>query len=211
MNVGVLVTGDIAVRAAHSLSVHPSVDEVVVVGPARSKSFEVVEDAENCDVLIGTGPDAPKRASKLGKPLLWDGESRQSGVLVWGASPQGLTIALASRESDRRLVALAHPDVEGGSDHKARFPDPIGRLEVSDTVYGGHRLALATSPNQFASCLAVGANRRVTIIDDGHFLSGIALAASVVVADGAPRPVWDDALDYLQAATRMGLVMAENV
>jgi hypothetical protein len=49
----------------------------------------------------------------------------------------------------------------------------------------------------------------VTIVDDGDFLSGIALAAAVMVAGAEPAPVWDHALDYLQAATAMGLVMAE--
>lgn len=205
------MTGDIAVRAAHSLAAHPSVDEVVVIGPARSKSFEVVDSAEGCDLLVGSGPDAPRRASKHGVRLLWDGETPSTGVQVWGANPHGLTLALASRESDPRLVALAHPEVAGGEDHRARFPDPIGTLEVADTTYGGHRLAIATSPNQFAACLAIGADRRVTIIDDAAFLSGIALAAAVTVAGGSPRPVWDEALDYLRAATQMGLVMAEDV
>ncbi len=43
MRIGLLVTGDTSVRAAHSLQAHPGVDEVVVIGPAQSKSFEVVE------------------------------------------------------------------------------------------------------------------------------------------------------------------------
>lgn len=184
---------------------------MVVVGPARSKSFDVVDTAEMCDLLVGSGPAAPKQARSHQKPLLWDGESRRDGVRVWGASPQGLTLALASRESDPRLVAVAHPNAESGSDHRARFPDPIGSLDVADTTYDGNRLATATSPGDFAACLAIGADRRVTIIDDGDFLSGIALAAAVAVADGSPKPVWADALTYLQAATQMGLVMAEDV
>jgi hypothetical protein len=57
--------------------------------------------------------------------------------------------------------------------------------------------------------LVEGAQRKVTIVDDGDFLSGIALAAAVMVAGAEPAPVWDRALDYLQAATAMGLVMAE--
>lgn len=210
MRVGVLVTGDISVRAAHSLAAHPSIDEVVVVGPARSRSFDVVETAETCDLLVGSGPDAPKQAKRHRKPLLWDGESRRDGVQVWGASPQGLTLALASRESEPRVVAVAHPGLDGGSDHRARFPDPIGSLDVADSTYDGNRLATATSPNEFAACLAIGADRRVTMIDDGDFLSGIALAAAVAVADGSPKPVWADALTYLQTTTEMGLVMAED-
>lgn len=183
---------------------------MVVIGPARSKSFEVVDDAGGCDYLIGSGDEAPHIASGLGVPLLWDGETREPGVAVWGASPQGLTLALASRESDPQLVALAHPTLDGGKDHRARFPDPIGRIEVADSVYSGHRIALGRSPNEFAACLAIAANRRVTIIDDGLFLAGIALASSITTANSNPGPVWETALPYLEATTELGLVMAEH-
>lgn len=211
MKVGVLVTGDVAVRAAHALSAQAWVDDVVVVGPARSKSFEVVADAEECDFVMGSGPDAPKRASKLETPLIWDGENGAGEAHIWGASPQGLTLALASREADPRLVAVAHPELESGKDHRARFPDPVGKLDVSDSTYGGRRLAIAGSPNEFAACLAIGRERRVTIIDDGQFLSGIALAAGAGIAANGTGPVWEKALAYLQRATGMGLVMAEDV
>ncbi len=211
MKIGVLVTGDTAVRAAHSLSAHTSVDEVVVIGPATSKSFKVVDSAEGCDLLIGTGAQAPSRARKHAVPLLWDGESDEEGVAVWGANPRGLTLALASRESDPRLVAVAHPDLDEGSDHQSRFPDPLGSLGAVDKIYGGQRLAEAQSPNEFAACLAIGADRRVTIIDDAAFMSGIALAAAVDIADGSPSPVWDASLPYLRAAMAMGLVMAEDI
>lgn len=210
MKIGVLVTGDTAVRAAHSLTAHPDVGEVVVIGPARSKSFEVVDTADGCDFLVGSGSDAPKRAREHGIALLWDGAAPEEGVAVWGASPHGLTLSMASRESDPRLIALAHPEVEGGKDHRARFPDPIGRLDVADSEYAGMRLATATSPNEFAACLAIGADRRVTIIDHGRFLSGVALAASAAIADEGPKPVWDAALPYLRTAAQMGLVMAED-
>jgi hypothetical protein len=210
VRVGVLVSGDTAVRAAHSLAAHPTVSEVVVIGPATSKNFEVVETADGCDLLVGTGRSAPEKARAWGIPLLWNGESHADGAAVWGASPQGLTIALASREADPQLVAVAHPDLEGGSDHRARFPDPLGQLEMADTEYDGHRLGVARSPNVFAACLAIGARRRVTIIDDGAFLSGIALAAGIDVIGEEPKAVWDEALVYLRAATAMGLVMAED-
>lgn len=211
VKIGVLVTGDTAVRAAHSLSGHPSVNEVVVIGPASSKSFKVVHTAEGSDFLIGTGPDAPMRARSHNVPLLWDGDSEEDGVAVWGANPRGMTLALASRESDPRLVAVAHPGLDEGSDHHARFPEPLGKLGVHDATYGGQRLGEAKSPNEFAACLAIGADRRVTIIDDGAFMSGIALAAAVEIASEAPKPVWADALPYLQAAMGMGLVMAEDI
>ncbi len=210
MKVGVLVTGDTAVRAAHSLSAHPGIDEVVVIGPARSRSFRVAPDANDCDVLIGTGPGAPATARDLGVRLVWDGDEPAAGVAVWGASPIGLTLALAAREPDPRIVAVAHPDLDEGSDHQVRFPDPIGRLKAADATYGKRQIALAHSPNQFAACLAVGAERRVTIVDDGAFLSGIALAAGVPVVGEEPIPVWESALPYLQTASAMGVVMAED-
>ena len=211
MRVGVLVTGDIAVRAAHTLAAHPTVDDVVVIGPARSRHFRVVDTAEGCDLLVGTGGSALKKARQHDVPLLWDGDEALDGVSVYGANPQGLTLALAAREDDPRLVAVAHPAIEPGSDQSVRFPDPIGKLSVSDGAYLGHRLAQAKSPNEFAACLAVGAERRVTIVDHGAFMSGIALAAAVDIANGSKSPVWDNALPYLKTVTSMGLVMAEDV
>jgi hypothetical protein len=211
VRVGVLASGDTAVRAAHSLAAHPPVEEVVVIGPARSRSFRVVPDATGCDILVGSGADAPGRARKLGVPLLWDGETHEDGVMVWGAAPVGLALALAAREPDPRIVAAAHPDFEEGSDHKVRFPDPIGPVSVADATFDGRRVALAHSPDRFAACLAVGSGRMVTIVDDGAFLSGIALAAAIdAVNGGSPAAVWDRALPYLQAASAMGLVMADD-
>jgi hypothetical protein len=206
--VGVLITGDTAVRAAHSLSAHASVDEVVVVGPARSKSFRVVPTAEECQFLIGTGPDAPSLARGHGVELIWDGETLEEGVVVAGCSPAGMALAIASRESDPRLVAVAHPDLAEGSGHVVRFPDPIGASPVADSIYANRRVAMAKSPNRFAACLAVGAGRSVTIVDDGAFLSGVALAAGIDLAQGEPKLAFDDALTYLETAAAMGLLMA---
>ncbi len=211
VRVGLLVTGDTAVRAAHSLQAHPGVDEVVVIGPATSKSFQVVDSAQGCDFLVGHGQTAPERARTQGVPLIWDGEEDGDGIAVWGASPAGLAISLAARESDPRLVAVAHPGIEDATtDRTTRFPDPVGRVGLFDGMVGGRPVAMAHSPNQFAACLAVGASRRVTMVDQGDFMSGIALAAGLAVADGGGGPVWNGALAYLEAATEMGLVMAES-
>jgi hypothetical protein len=211
VRVGLLVTGDTAVRAAHSLQAHPGVDDVVVIGPARSKSFKVIEDARGCDLLVGSGSTAPGIAREHEVPLIWDGEGPAEGVGVWGASPTGLALALASREADPRLVAVAHPDIErNGTTRSTRFPDPVGNVGVFDATLGGRPVALARSPNEFAACLAVGAARSVTVVDHGGFLSGVALAAGIAAADGGDTPVWEKALDYLEAATEMGLVMAES-
>lgn len=210
MKVGVLASGDTAVRAAHSLSAHHSVEEVVVVGPARSRSFRVVPDASELDVLIGSGDAAPERARRLGVPLLWDGDKPAQGVVVWGASPVGLALALGAREPDPRIIAIAHPDLDEGFDHQVRFPDPVGPAKVADTTFGGKHVALAHAPDRFAACLAVGSERQVTIVDDGAFMSGIALAAAIDVIAEETAPVWESALVYLQAAAAMGLVMAED-
>lgn len=211
MKVGLLVTGDTAVRAAHALQAHPGVASVVVVGPARSKSFQVVDHASECDFLVGNGPTAPDLARKHEVPLIWDGEGPEKGVAVWGASPTGLALALAAREPDPRLIAMAHPDIASSSTKRTtRFPDPVGKVGTFDATLGGRPIALAHSPNEFAACLAIGASRRVTVVDHGGFLSGVALAAGIAAANGSDRPVWEQALEYLEAATEMGLVMAES-
>lgn len=183
----------------------------MVAGPARSKSFHVVDDVSDCDVLVGNGPTAPGLARKHDVPLIWDGEGPEEGVTVWGASPTGLALALAARESDPRLVAMAHPDIAGSSTSRTtRFPDPVGNVGVFDATLGGRPIALGRSPNEFAACLAHGATRRVTVVDHGGFLSGVALAAGIAAVNGSDRPVWEDALTYLETATEMGLVMAES-
>lgn len=184
---------------------------MVVIGPAKSKTFEVVADAGGCDFLIGSGPKAPDMAGRQGVPLIWDGASADERIAVWGASPTGLALALAARESDPRLVAVAHPDIETDTfDRTTRFPDPVGRVGVKESVLNGRPVAEGHSPNEFSACLAVGAERRVTVVDHGRFLSGVALAAGVYVANGDAVAVWDRALAYLEAATEMGLVMAQS-
>lgn len=210
MKVGILVTGDVAVRAAHSLAASPLVEEVVVIGPATSRSFKVVDDAGGCDYLIGHGERALEKAEGLDVPLIWDGDGPQPGVAVWGASPGGMTLSLGARESDPRLIAVAHPSLAGGSDQMVSFPKPVGRLPAADSELGGKRLAQARSGSEFAACLVEGAGRSVAIVDDGAFLSGVALAAGIAAA-GSGGPVWESALPYLQSAADMGLVLAEGL
>jgi hypothetical protein len=60
-----------------------------------------------------------------------------------------------------------------------------------------------------SACLVEAANRRVTVVDHAAFMSGVALAAGVSVVTETGGPVWSNALTYLEAATEMGLVMAE--
>jgi len=211
VRVGLLVTGDTAVRSAHSLQAHPGIDEVVVIGPAKSKSFEVVGSAAGCDYLVGHGSSAPALARKHGVPLIWDGNGPEEGVAAWAASPTGLALSLASREPDPRIVAIAHPDIpDTHTTRTTRFPDPVGRLGVFDEAVEGKPVAMAHSPGDFAACLVEAANRRVAVVDHGGFLSGVALAAGVATAGVSGQPVWEEALAYLEAVTEMGLVMAES-
>ncbi len=210
MKVGVLVTGDTAVRAAHSLSALDQIDEVVVIGPARSKSFRVVKNADDCDVLIGTGPKAPSLARKHGVPLVWDGGEAEGGVVVWGADPGGLTLCLAASESDYQLVGVAHPEIASdGSTRRVRFPTPVGLTMVRDTSIDGRQIAVGRSKNAFAASYVVTTDRKRTILDDGKFMAGAALAAGVGVVSEETRPVWADPDTYIDWVTRMGLVIGE--
>lgn len=210
MKVGVPAAGEAASRAAHSLAAHPAVDQLVIIGPANSRYYQVVEDPSDCDLLVVTGPDAPSRHASSGVPMVWDGPQRLPGVVVWGASPLGLALALAERENDPEEIAVAHPDLAPQLGGRVRFPDPVGRVGVAETAVGG-RSMLAGKPNgSFAAVMVKGRDRSVAVVDDGAFMTGITLAAGVAVADGTPRPVWGDSLSYLMAVTEMGLVMAES-
>jgi hypothetical protein len=171
----------------------------------------VVDQPTGCDLLVGTGAGAPRLATRHGLPLVWDGERPDQGVVVWAASPVGVALALADREPDPRLVAVAHPQIEETSTTRStRFPDPVGRLGVRDVDIGGRPVALAHSPNEYAACLAVGAERRVAVVDHGDFMAGVALGAGAIVAGDDPAPVWARSLPYLEAITAMGLVMAQS-
>lgn len=210
MKIGVPASGDRAARAAHSLAAHPSVDELVIVGPANSRFYEVITDPDDCDLLVVTGPDAPSRFAEAGVPMVWDGDNPAPGVKVWGASPVGLAVALARRESDPAVAAVAHPGFDAGGEERLRFPDPVGRIAVKRTGAGDQALFAGRTETSYAAAVVEGPGRRVTIVDEAAFLTGVALAAGALVAGTEPGPVWDRALDYLNAVTEMGLVMAED-
>ncbi len=209
MRVGVLIGGDNAVRAAHSLSADPLVEDVVVVGPAKSSNFEVVDDAAGINVLIGSGRSAPRRARELGLPLVWDGEKAVDGVAVWGASISGLGISMASRQRGAAVAAVAHPDLPQGDGQSVRFPRPVGATQVTKGTLEGQEILAGKSYNEYAACLIKTKRRDLTIVDRSAYLSGIALAAGIAVFGSGQRPVWAEALKYLETATGMGLVMAE--
>jgi hypothetical protein len=210
MKVGVLIGGgDHSVRAAHSLAADPLTEVVVVVGPAKSRSFKIVDDPSGLDVLVGSGPDAPKQARGFGLPLIWDGNDQVEGVRVWGASVSGLAAAMAMRERKVEVAAAAHPDHPPGTGSSLRFARPVGATQVDGVAHGQLRVLVGKSYNEYAACLVMARKRRLTIVDRAAFLSGIALAAGLAVFADSPQAVWEDALPYLETATGMGLVMAE--
>lgn len=204
------MSGESTVRAAHSLAADPGVDSIVIIGPASSQFYPVVDDPGQCDLLVVSGADAPSRFADSGVPMVWDGDSPEAGVTVWGASPAGLALALASREDQEADAYLAHPDMAEGRDTRARFPEPVGTVGVAQILFGGRRLLAGRCTGEYAAVMASGGARRVAMVDDAAFMTGVALAAGVLVAGEDPKPVWADALGYLTAAAGMGLVMAED-
>lgn len=198
-------------RAAHSLSADPLVDELVVLGPAKSNNFKVVESAKGLDVLVGSGARAPSEARKHSVPLIWDGHEAAEGVIVWGASIVGLAAAIGKRQRNPTVIAAAHPDAVQGSGQSVRFAKPVGATQVDELALGGIAVGLGKSYNEYAGCLVATKKRRITVVDRALFLSGIALAAGLGVHNGQERAVWDLPLEYLETATGMGLVMAEAV
>ena len=210
VRVGVLIGGgDHSVRAAHSLAADPLADLVVVVGPAKSHSFKVVDDPSGLDFLVGSGPAAPARAREFGLPLVWDGDHSVEGVGIWGASVAGLAAAMASRERKVEIAAAAHPDHAPGGGESVRFARPVGATQVDSLDLGAYTVLVGKSYNDYAACMISAKKRRLTILDRAGFLSGIALAAGAALWAGTPRAVWDAGLTYLETATGMGLVMAE--
>lgn len=210
VRVGILIGGPNAVRAAHSLDADPAIDEVVVVGPATSRNFDVIDDPTGLDFLVGSGDEAPLRARGFELPLVWDGDHATEGAKVWGASATGLALAMSMREKRTSLAASVHPDNPPGSGRSVRLARPVGAAQVSERQIGDKIVLVGRSYNEFAGCLVKNRRRSVTIIDKADFLSGIALAAGVAaIKHDEAGPVWDAALPYLEMATGMGLVMAE--
>lgn len=209
MKVGVLIGGETSVRAAHSLSADPLVDELVVLGPATSHNFRVVQSAAGLDVLVGSGPQAPTEARKHNLPLIWDGNEPSDGVAIWGASLIGLAAAIAKRQRNTTVVAAAHPDAVQASGASIRFAKPVGATQVDLIPLDGISVGLGKSYNDYAACLVTTKKRQITVVDRALFIQGIALAAGLAVFGNGLRPVWDEPLKYLETATGMGLQMAQ--
>lgn len=210
MKVGVLVGGETSVRAAHSLSADPGVDELVVLGPAKSQNFKVVSSPAGLDVLVGSGPRAPVEARKHGLPLIWDGTEQTEGVHTWGASVIGLTAAISKRHRSPEVIAVAHPNLPAGTGPSVRFARPVGATQTNELVADRTSMFAGKSYNDYAACLVTTKRRRFTVVDRADFLSGIALAAGIAAFGKEPQAVWASALKYLETAAGMGMVMAAH-
>lgn len=210
MKVAIAVEGEVTTRAAQSLSSHPDV-EVVLLAPANSSQFEVVDTPEGCVAVFGAGTAVRVAAASRLPAVTTAGLEGQPGV-AW-ASIQGLALALASDLDSIRRVAAAIPGEPGG-DETVVFPSPIdGRLAMDEKVDSRH-LLVARGEGSLASALALGGNRHRAIMDDHRFMEAIALAAGVgVLGEGeltGAVPVWERSGPYLQTAAEMGLVIGER-
>lgn len=211
MRVVVAVDGETTTRAAHSLSTHPGVDEVVLLGPATSAHFDTVRSVSGFDAVVGT-EKAAVPASKAGLPAVVTGEMG-TGIGISGASVEGLALALAVGVEAVHSLAIAIPGDPDG-DESVTFPSPIDERPARRRRYDGHQLHVAYGSDELAAAMVLGETRHRVVVDHPLFMAGIALAAGVGVLLEAPvaepTPVWTRAEPYLRAAVDMGLVIGER-
>jgi len=211
MRVVVAVDGETTTRAAHSLSTHPGVDEVVLLGPATSAHFDTVRSVSGFDAVVGT-EKAVVPASKAGLPAVITG-SMATGVGISGASVEGLALALAVGVEAVHSLAVAIPGDPDGEE-TVTFPSPIDGRPARRRRYDGHELHVAHGSDELAAAMVQGEARHRVVVDHPLFMAGIALAAGVgVLLDSPvtqPTPVWTRAEPYLRTAVGMGLVIGER-
>lgn len=204
--------GELAIRAAHSLTSHPGVTAVSLLAPAKSASFPTVEDAGDSDVVVGPGEDARHAAEAAGKPVVVS-EMVLGGPGIYGASLRGLALALTSGLGVPTTVALATAGPPGGG-RDVTFPSPIGRRSAAEEIVEGHHILVARGAGTFEAVYAAGPHLHRTIVDEGLFMAGIALAAGVALMREPPpspaEPVWRWADAYLRTVVAMGLVVGER-
>lgn len=194
-------------RAAHSLASHPGIDEAVLLAPVTSNTFNTVDDATGCAVVVGH--TAPTGAGTI--PVAVSGtELDVPGYHT--ASIYGLALALAVGVSDVETIAVAAPDFAGNG-IQVMFPSPIDLVDATSKEVDGHTLLQGHTPELAAALVRAGGLDRV-IMDQPDFLNGIALAAAgALVIDhppSQPEPVWTRARQYLKIAIAMGLVLGER-
>lgn len=210
MRVAVAVEGEVTTRAAQSLSTHPDV-EVVLLAPATSSQFEVVDTPVGCAAVFGAGTAARVGAASRLPAVTTAGLGGQPGV-AW-ASIRGLALALSSDLEGIRRIAAAIPGDPVG-DETVVFPSPIDGRQAREEAVDSSRVLVARGEGPLASALALGGDRHRVIVDDHRFMEAIALAAGVgVLAEGGvtgPIPVWERSRPYLRTAAEMGLVIGER-
>lgn len=210
MRLVVVVDGETTTRAAHSLSTHPGVEQVAVLGPAKSTHFDTVTSLAGFDAVVGTDKAAaPSR--EAGLPVIVSGDlPGQAGVS--GASIPGLALALAVGVEGVHSVAVAVPGEEMG-DETVTFPSPIDARPAHRELFDGHEVQVADS-NELAAAMVLGESRHRVVVDHPPFLAGIALAAGIgVFLEGPvtePIPTWTRSRAYLRTAVEMGLVVGER-
>ncbi|MGA7270440.1 MAG: hypothetical protein WB239_05140 [Acidimicrobiia bacterium] len=207
----VAVEGEVTMRAAHSLAAQPGIDQISLLAPARSASFPTVERATGYDLVVGRGV-AAEVGVKEGIPAVVEGTlGEQPGV--YHASLRGLAMALAVGVEGVDIVAVALPGEPQGR-RQLVFPSPIDARNAVEERMDGHELSVANGTGPLAAAMVLGGDRHRVIIDDHHFMAGIALAAAAAVAladpPQEPEPVWTRAVDYLRVAADMGLVIGER-
>ncbi len=207
----IAVEGEVTMRAAQSLAAQPGVDQISLLAPAKSASFPTVERATGYDLIVGRAV-AAEVGAKEGIPAVVEGTLEvQPGM--YHASIAGLAMSLAVGVDGVETVAVATPGEPQGRRHLV-FPSPIDARNAVEDRVDGHEVLVANGAGPLASAMVLGADRHRVIVDDHHFLAGIALAAAAAVAltdpPEEPVPVWTRAGDYLRLAVEMGLVIGER-
>lgn len=207
----VAVEGEVTMRAAQSLVVHPGVDEVSLLAPAKSVHFPTVSSPAGWDLVIGA-TKAADAGRKHDLPVAVTGTLEdQPGVFL--GSPVGLALALAVGVNMVDTIALALPGDTSG-DVTVVFPSPIDARSAIVEHHDGHDIRVARGQGNLAAVIVMGSDRHRVVLDDNSFLAGIALAAAAVVGldsqPGTSFPVWTRSADYLQTAVAMGLVIGER-
>ena len=207
----VAVEGEVTMRAAQSLVVHPGVDQVALLAPAKSVHFPTVTSPVGWDLVIGS-ERAAGAGRKHGIPVAVTGTlDDQPGIFL--GSPVGLALALAVGVDMVETIALAQPG-EASGDSTVVFPSPIDARTAIVEHHDGHDIQVARGQGNLAAVMVMGSDRHRVVLDDNSFLTGIALAAAAVVGldsePGTALPVWTRSADYLQTAVSMGLVIGER-
>ena len=207
----VAVEGEVTMRAAQTLSAHPGVESISLLGPAKSSFFPTTNEAEGHDIVVG-GDLAAQVGLEVRIPAaVWGDLGDQDGLSR--ASIEGLALALAVGVDGVEVVAVATPGNREG-DEALMFPSPIDSVPTTTEKVDGHEIHFGASPESVSAAMVRGRDIDRVIIDDHAFMRGIALAAAAATLIEQPAPggdpVWTRSSSYLRAAVEMGLVIGER-